>query len=381
MFNPNGKSSFSSRLQLATCALYLALGVTAPTLSACEGEGYTPSESDESALGSSAEALSWNDLLSPQLNPKAEGPELAPNFAAAFQRLRHTQPQRFEIEGTYGAGAGAVGGHVQGLGWGLGPRGGSVWAITHSTNEVAPARSLLVLCRDPSTRSGDGLGCFRHRIGNDRHGGGGTQIVGEVLVTADEGGNPMLYDVSQPGWPRALPCSFPPGAPGGAGALAWDPAEGVHVAIFESGNADQIYVSNGQPLGSQSCSFSQAALGGYSSLWPPSEGLSQLYYDPVGDSAGRHLVSIGGYESQGQQWLSYQYFELVETSPDQWKLSGKGAKIEVPLAGSSSQFGPSFRWGGTVRMYRDHFDVVLAPLRMHDNGAGHRNMLIHVYSP
>ena len=262
------------------------------------------------------------------------GETLPSHFHERFTSLEDATPITARIEDTYQAGSTTTGGwaHVQGLGW----ASDGTWAITHSQPQSSN-QSLLVLCEDPSTNPGDGEGCHHHAIGSDHHGGEATQIVGGVLVTADESGGAALYDIRDPEQPVPLPCELPSWA-GGAAGLVWDPSNAVHVASF----GGQIFESNGEPLDSPTCSFTPTP----TTVEATGEGLSQLYFDPAEDK----LVAIGGFRQDKKQHLIYQYFDL----------DGNVEEAEsIEVEGPGFNRGPSLRWAGTLRVAPDEFSLVL----------------------
>ncbi|MEL6412016.1 MAG: hypothetical protein AAFQ38_16630 [Pseudomonadota bacterium] len=288
------------------------------------------------------------------------GPELFPGFYEHVGSLAGQHPTSGEVEYTfyeaYSFETVPIATHVQGLGWSGSRNHTSAWAITHNAIPIGPSKSILMLCNDPTiyTDSED-RECWHHRIGDDVHGGGGTQIIGDVLVTSDEGKAPILYDIRDLANPVPLACRFPSDY-GGAAGLAWYDDLNVHVAVFGSGGSDRLLVSNGRPLDSDACIFTPVAT--ENPLGPPGEGMSQLFYD----RDNKLLVSLGGSgdDNGDNQKLFYQRFRLERQPSGAWSVVDKQGEVSIPLRRPSNGYGPNLRWGGTARMYDNGFDVVLA---------------------
>ncbi len=299
-----------------------------------------------------------------------KGIQLCPNFETLWGRLSTVSPVSGEVESTYSVDAflqytSGIN-HVQGLAWSGTKTRNKIWAIAHD-KPVLSGKNLLLMCNDPTDKDevGKKPKCTNYLMGKHHHPGGGMQIMGEVIIMSDENDTPRLYRVGDIDsfLPIELPCKIP--NYGGSAGIVWDPDNNVHVIVLGSGGGDRVYVSNGRSLDDPACVFSQ--VGSNNALSPPGEGLSQLFYS----SQTRQIVSIGGVDNK----LKYQYFTIQKDSQNNYSLTLK-ASVEVSVRGAGTT-----RWGATIRMFADGFDVVMADSLLTRGGPVDPDMLFYIYRP
>ena len=309
--------------------------------------------------------------------PEWQKGQTVSNFEDQFDKLPNDGKMPFkdgEIGGTssnnmfeaYSAGIN----HPQGMAW---AENANKWIITHDTR-AGYGEAMYLICGNDE--------CDFHFIGSERH-PNGAQVVGDVLVISIDEDGTYFVDIRNPANPREMACKLSEDDftldVGGAVGMAWHPGISRHVLTVESGGGTSLLVSNGESLDSENCNFSPVKESLNSDLKvglsSAKEGLSQIYYDTSVDK----LMGIGAVSDGGQKAI-LEVFDIKPkfSTPEEYYIVRDG-DARITLFHDTGGDGPSFRWGGTVRIFPNHFELISAP-KLLTGGPAFNYMETNIYS-